>query len=101
MTTGLNFAIAYFIDDDTQIRLDVVNQIYERTTWDASKDFWEELGRSVSDSTATLTGGGAIIPDRHYKRRQIRQFRAFMQIGLGYYWAQWDDLMKTRAIRAV
>lgn len=50
LSTGLNFAIGYFVDDDTQIRLDIVHQIYEGTTWDASKDLWDQLGRSVSDS---------------------------------------------------
>lgn len=91
LTYGLNLGVGAEIAESTEVRLDFLYQSYQGTTWDASKDIWEDHGMSISDADAMLLG--LILSMRIYSEAfAAYSVRPYFSVGLGYYLAKWEDI---------
>jgi len=93
LSYGFNLGFGYELEKDNELRVELMYQKYEGTTWDASKDLWPSLGRSVSDAEASLFA--LIVGLRGYIFAEdlgLEKIRPYFFLGGGYYRATWDDI---------
>lgn len=93
LTNGFNLCFGYEFEKDNELRVELLHQRYEGTTWDASKDLWPSLGRSVSDAQASLLA--LIVGVRGYIFAEdlgLEKIRPYFFIGGGFYVSSWDDI---------
>jgi hypothetical protein len=93
LTYGFNVGFGYELEKDNEFRVELLYQKYEGTTWDASKDLWPSLGRSVSDAEASLLA--LIVGLRGYIFAEdlgLEKIRPYFFLGGGYYISTWDDI---------
>lgn len=93
LSNGFELGFGYEIEKDNELRFELLYQKYEGTTWDASKDLWPSLGRSVSDAEASLLA--LIVGLRGYIFAEdlgLEKIRPYSFFGGGYYISTWDDI---------
>jgi len=96
LTYGFNLGVGYEFEKDNELRVELMYQKYEGTTWDASKEFWPALGRSVADAQASLLA--LIVGIRGYIFAEdlgLQSVRPYFFLGGGYYRSTWDDIHPT------
>lgn len=85
---GFTLGVGIDLDEENQFRADFLYHTYN-VSWDASYDMWDSLGKS-KDTTSSLTG--LILSLRPYAKFFDGRVRGFLQLGFGYFLAEWEDI---------